>query len=51
MMRPKDPPPFNLVIRQSDGKCRGERYGQPVSGWCRDAMAVIDSVRRKECAR
>ena len=38
--------PFDLQIR--DGKCRGVRDGKPITGWCRDSMAVAAAVRRKE---
>lgn len=42
---------FNLVIRERDGKCRAERNGKPITGWCRNAMKALNAVRRKECVK
>lgn len=38
---------FDLEVRARDGKLRGVRHGQPITGWCGDALKVIDVIRRK----
>lgn len=38
---------FDLEVRARDGKCRGVGYGQPITGWCSDALKVIEVIRRK----
>lgn len=39
--------PLDLQIRLRDGKCRGIRDGLPVTGWCKNAINVLEAVRRR----
>jgi len=47
----REPEAFSLVIRSSDGKCRGERRGKAITRWLNDGLEVLESVRRKECRK
>jgi hypothetical protein len=38
---------WDLVIRP-DGKCRAERNGVAITGWCKNAMTCVDSVRKRD---